>query len=284
MIILDYSGVAISSILVQNADTDENLIRHTILNAIRGHNKRFRDEFGQMVIACDGGSVWRREYFPNYKHRRRVAREEGKGPNWDEIHRVMGSVMEDLKENFPFKVLRVYGAEADDIIGTLVFRSQEFGNNEPIMIVSTDKDFIQLQKFPNVKQYSPTLKKFVKESNPRTYLYEHIFRGDTGDGVPNILSPDNAFVDSIRQTPVTKKKIEAWIQGIDNLESVMDAETYRNYQRNKKMIDLTEIPDSVVNEIINTYEQSKPAHKSRILNYLIKKRCKMLIECVGDFY
>lgn len=284
MIILDYSGVAISNILVQNADTDENLIRHTILNAIRAHNKKFRDEYGQMVIACDGGSVWRREYFPNYKYRRRAAREEGKGPNWNEIYRVMGLVIDDLKENFPFKVVKVQGAEADDIIATLTIRSQEFGHNEPIMIVSTDKDFIQLQKFPNVKQYSPTLKKFVQESNPRTYLFEHIFKGDSGDGVPNILSPDNTFVDSIRQSPVTKKKIESWISSIDNLESVLDSETYRNFQRNKKMIDLTEIPESVVNEIINTYEQTKPAHKTKILNYLIKNRCKMLIECVGDFY
>jgi hypothetical protein len=113
---------------------------------------------------------------------------------------------------------------------------------------------------------------------------EHIFKGDSGDGVPNILSPDNTFVDSIRQSPVTKKKMDAWLEGIDNLESVMDPDTYRNYVRNKKLIDLMETPDVVKQEIINNYESQSLTHKSRVLNYLIKKRCKMLIECVGDFY
>ena len=152
------------------------------------------------------------------------------------------------------------------------------------MIVSADKDFIQLHKFNNVKQYSPLLKKFVVEKNPRMYILEHIFKGDSGDGVPNILSPDNTFVEGIRQSPVTKKKIQEWTDNIDNIESVLDAETYRNFIRNKKLIDLTETPDSVKQEIINTYSEIKVPHKSRILNYLIKKRCKMLIECVGDFY
>ena len=246
------------------------------------YNKKFRDEYGQMVIACDN-STWRRDYFPNYKYKRRESREQST-MDWTEVFRIINSVREDLKEHFPYKVVSVAKAEADDIIGTLVLETQEFGKNEPVMIVSADKDFVQLHKFNNVRQYSPMLKKFMVEKNPRTFLMEHIFKGDSGDGVPNILSPDNTFVDSIRQSPVTKKKMDAWLEGIDNLESVMDADTYRNYVRNKKLIDLTETPDVVKQEIINNYESQSLTHKSRVLNYLIKKRCKMLIECVGDFY
>ena len=282
MIIVDYSGIAISSVVIQKVEIKEDLLRHMILNTIRMYNKKFRDEYGQMVIACDS-STWRREYFPNYKFKRREGREEST-LDWDELFRIINSVRDELKEHFPYKVVTVGGAEADDIIGTLTLETQEFGKHEPVMIVSSDKDFVQLHRFNNVRQYSPILKKFVTEKNPRTFLLEHVFKGDSGDGVPNVLSPDNTFVDGIRQSPVTKKKIQTWIDGIDNLESVMDSETYRNYTRNKKLIDLTETPDSVKQEIINNYEEQKVAHKSRILNYLIKKRCKMLIDCVGDFY
>ena len=282
MIIIDYSGIAISSVVVQKLEIKEDLLRHMILNTIRMYNTKFRDEYGQLVIACDS-STWRRDYFPNYKFKRREGREES-SIDWEELFRIINGIRDDLKEHFPYKVVNVQGAEADDIIGTLTLETQEFGKHEPVMIVSADKDFVQLHKFNNVKQYSPLLKKFVTEKNPRTFLLEHIFKGDSGDGVPNILSPDNTFVDGIRQSPVTKKKIQAWIDGIDNLESIMDADTYRNYIRNKKLIDLTETPDAVKQEIINNYEQQKVAQKSRVLNYLIKKRCKMLIDCVGDFY
>lgn len=282
MIILDFNGIAISGVITQKLEVNEDLIRHMILNSIRMYNKKFRDEYGQMVIACDN-STWRRDYFPNYKFKRRESREQST-MDWTEVFRIINSVREDLKEHFPYKVVSVAKAEADDIIGTLVLETQEFGKNESVMIVSADKDFVQLHKFNNVRQYSPMLKKFMVEKNPRTFLMEHIFKGDSGDGVPNILSPDNTFVDSIRQSPVTKKKMDAWLEGIDNLESVMDADTYRNYVRNKKLIDLTETPDVVKQEIINNYESQSLTHKSRVLNYLIKKRCKMLIECVGDFY
>jgi 5'-3' exonuclease len=282
VIILDYSGIAFSSIITQKLDIKEDVIRHVVLNTIRMYNKKFRDEYGQMVIACDS-STWRRDYFPNYKFKRRESREEST-MDWNEIFRIINGIRDDLAEHFPYKVVTIDKAEADDIIGTLTIETQEFGKHEPVMIVSADKDFIQLHKFNNVKQYSPLLKKFVVEKNPRMYILEHIFKGDSGDGVPNILSPDNTFVEGIRQSPVTKKKIQEWTDNIDNIETVLDAETYRNFIRNKKLIDLTETPDSVKREIINTYSEIKVPHKSRTLNYLIKKRCKMLIECVGDFY
>ena len=282
MIIIDYNGIALSSIITQKLDINEDLIRHVILNTVRMYNKKFRDEYGQMVIACDGGS-WRRDYFPNYKYKRREGREQST-MNWDEVFRIVNAVRDELRDNFPYKVVYIRGAEADDIIGTLTLETQEFGKDEPVMIVSADKDFVQLHKFNNVKQYSPMLKKFIVEKNPRTFLLEHIFKGDSGDGIPNVLSPDNTFVDGIRQSPVTKKKMEVWLEGIDNLESLMDSDTYRNFMRNRKLIDLTETPDPVKQEIINNYNEQKVAHKTKVLNFLIKKRCKMLIECVGDFY
>jgi 5'-3' exonuclease len=282
MIILDYNGIAVGAVLAQKAEVNEDLIRHIILNQIRLYNHKFRDDYGQMVIACEGGS-WRKEVFPQYKAVRKKSRDND-DMDWDTLFKIINQVTEDLKNNFPYKVIKVRGAEADDIIGTLAEETQEFGKHEPVMIISADKDFLQLQKYDNVRQFSPMQKKFLTEPNPRKYLFEHILKGDSGDGVPNCLSGDNVFVDSIRQSPVTKKKLEQWLEVADDLENNMDYETYRNYLRNKKMIDLAEAPASLKQEIINTYENSKTAPKMKVLNYLIKKRCKQLIECVEEFH
>lgn len=288
MIVIDFNGVAFGSLhTMKNTEVTEELLRHMVLNTIRMYNKKFRDQYGDMVIACDGGS-WRRDYFPQYKHKRRETREKDNesksGMDWNFVFEIMNKIRDELTNEFPYKVVYVPGVEADDIIATLVEETQEFGKHEDVMIISADKDFIQLHKYSNVRQYSPMTKKFVQEKNPRQYIMEHIFKGDSSDGIPNVLSGDNVFVDGERQSPVTKKKIELWMDNAEDLERVMGAEVYRNYVRNKKLIDLSEIPDSVKEEIINTYEAAIVAPKTKILNYLIKNRCRLLIDCVRDFH
>ena len=154
------------------------------------------------------------------------------------------------------------------------------------MIISSDKDFIQLQKFKNVKQFSPMQKKLVKDKdgNPRTYLFNHIMRGDAGDGIPNVLSADDTFISDKNQSPLRQTRINDWLEKSDNLRECMDDNTYRNYQRNKKLIDLTEIPEDVVQNIINNFIEQPIAPRMKVLNYLIKKRCNQLIEVVEEFY
>ena len=282
MILLDYSQIALSNIIVQKLN-DESMIRHMILNSIRMYNKRYREEYGQMVICADGMNTWRKDYYPYYKAKRKKNREES-SQDWNEIFRILHTVRDEIKENLPYKVIHMEGVEADDIIASLVLQSQEFGMNEPMMIVSSDKDFIQLQKFNNVKQFSPIQKKMVKDDNPRTYLFNHIMKGDTGDGIPNVLSDDDPFVSDKKQTPLRKTRIAEWLENSDNLRDFMDDVTYRNYQRNKRLIDLTEVPETIQQNIIYNYNEQKVAMKMRVLNYLIKKRCNQLIEVVEEFY
>jgi hypothetical protein len=282
MILIDYSQIALSNIIVQKLN-DEQMIRHMILNSIRMYNKKYRDEYGQMIICADGMNTWRRDFFPNYKANRRKGREESP-LDWTEIFRILHLVRDEIKENLPYKVIHMDGCEADDIIGTLAMQTQEFGQHEPVMIVSSDKDFIQLHKYSNVKQFSPIQKKMVGDPNPRTYLWNHIFRGDAGDGVPNVLSGDDTFISESKQTPLRQTRIDDWIHNADRLREVMPEELYRNYQRNKKLIDLTEIPEDTQQSIINNFNSQKPALRMRVLNYLIKKRCTNLIEVVEEFY
>lgn len=283
IILLDFNQIAISNIIAQKL-TDEDMIRNCILNSIRMYNIKYRNKYGEMVICCDGPNTWRKQFYPYYKASRKKGREDSEF-DWQVIFDAMNTITQELKDYMPYKVLKMEGCEADDLIACITREAQEFGKHEPIMIISSDKDFIQLQKFDQVAQFSPIQKKAVTHENPRTYAFEHIMKGDSGDGIPNVLSADDTFVvDGKRQTPLRAKRIEEWLENSDRLEEVMDTETYRNYQRNRKLIDLCEIPEATYESIINNFDSQKPAPKMKVLNYLIKKRCNRLVECVEEFY
>jgi len=277
MILVDMSQIMMASIMMQmhmskKSEPDEEMVRHMILNSLRMYRTRFLSEFGEMVLCYDSRHYWRRDYFPEYKHSRRKSRGTD-DKNWDIIFNCLNTIKEEVKSNMPYKSVEVYGAEADDVIATLCSES----SNE-VMILSGDKDFIQLQKFPNVKQYSPITKKMINGVNPDDYLKEHVLKGDTSDGVPNVLSPDNTFVDGIRQRPLSKKKIATMVEG-----DFPNDEVKRNYQRNKKLIDLTCSPDELRSEILDTYKSAPVNDRSKILNYFIKQRLKTLTESIGEF-
>jgi len=251
------------------------MIRHMILNSIRMYNKKYRDEYGQMVICCDGMNTWRRDYFPEYKASRRKGREES-NLDWDDIFTTLNKIRKEIKENFPYKYLEVFGAEADDIIGSLCAENRD----EKIMIISGDKDFIQLQKYSNVTQWSPITKKQVNGFDPTIYLKEHILKGDTSDGVPNVLSPDNTFTDGLRQRPLTRKKIQSWLVGGG---SDWNDEVKRNFQRNLTLIDLTQTPEELKNQIRLEYNNAPHGDRSKLLNYFMKNKLRELTENIGEF-
>jgi len=279
MIIIDMNQITVASLMMhlnmtKSKEPDENMVRHMILNSVRMYRSQFTEEYGEVVLAYDSKHYWRRDFFPNYKASRRKGREKS-DLDWDAIFEVLNKIKAEFKDNLPYKYLEVYGAEADDIIATLVKNKKE-----PIMIVGGDKDFIQLQKYSDVKQYSPILKKYVNGYNPDTYIKEHILKGDTSDGVPNVLSPDNTFVDGLRQKPLTKKKIENWLDA--NIDDLPD-EVKRNYQRNETLISLDKIPSELETEINEVFDNAPCGNRSKLLNYFIQSRLKNLTETIGEF-
>ena len=284
MIIIDMNQISLASLMMdlnmrKSNEVDENMVRHMILNSIRLHRQQFQNEFGEVVLTYDSKHYWRRDYFPNYKAGRKKGREND-SKDWDAIYGCLNKIKAEFKENLPYKYLEVYGCEADDIIATLCKNITFFNENEKIMIVSGDKDFIQLQKYPNVSQYSPILKKMVNGHNPNTYIKEHILKGDTSDGVPNVLSQDNTFVDGIRQRPLGRKKIENWLDmHIDDLPS----EVKRNYQRNSTLINLDNVPDELEKEIMDNFCEAPCGDRSKLLNYFIQSRLKNLTNEIGEF-
>jgi len=286
MIIVDLNQIMISNLMVQingrNAvELSEDLVRHMVLNSLRGHYKRFRD-YGEMIIACDSGNVWRREVFPNYKANRKTTREKS-GHDWTAIFEILNNIRSELKEHMPYKVVEVDTAEADDIIGVLVKKHHD----QKILILSGDKDFIQLHRNQltpsnnHVKQYNPVLNKFVgKGETPSIYIKEHILKGDRSDGIPNVLSDDDVFVEGRRQRPLTKKKISSWL---DEMVMTFTEEEQKNYDRNRKLIDLSLIPPELEAKIYNEFDEVKVAHRSKILNYFITRKLKTLIEVIDEF-
>ena len=281
MILIDMNQISLASMMMhlhmsKSKEPDDNMVRHKILNSLRMYRTKFSSEYGELVLCYDSKHYWRRDYFPEYKFGRRKTREKS-DHDWDAIFLCLNKIRDELRNNMPYKFIEIYGAEADDIIGVLC---SEY--SEEIMIISGDKDFIQLQKYPNVKQYSPITKKTVNGENPGAYLKEHIFKGDTSDGVPNVLSPDNTFTDGLRQKPLGKKKIASWME--HNFEDVApNDEVKRNYQRNRKLIDLTYTPEELSSEIINTYKEAPYGDRSKLLNYFIQKRLRNLTESIGEF-
>tara|TARA_B100000497_G_C7617620_1_gene371002 strand:- start:229 stop:1071 length:843 start_codon:yes stop_codon:yes gene_type:complete len=279
MIIIDYSAIAVSNIVTQRLDIQEDMIRHMILNSIRMYRSRFRDKFGEVVMAGDAGNNWRYNEFPQYKAARKKTRKESK-MDWKEAFRIINLVWEELGEHFPYKTVKIDGCEADDVIGVLVEQTQEFGQHEPVIIISADKDFAQLQKYKNVSQFSPMTKKFIKEDHPRKQLLELVLKGDTADGVPNVLSDDNVFVNGGRQTPLRKPIIEALMHD----PSSQGETVLRNIQRNRKLIDLESTPAALREKIIYSYDgQNKAGNKGKVFPYLVDKRCRRLLEDVKDF-
>lgn len=283
MILVDLNQVMISNMMAQignhkNMEIDENMLRHMILNTLRANRMKFKDEFGELVICADDRNYWRRGQFPYYKANRRKARTESE-LDWSAIFNALNKIRDEIKTFFPYRVIQIETAEADDIIGTIVHQEgTELNTGEAILILSGDKDYIQLHKYANVKQYDPTRKRWITHSSPEKYLYEHIIKGDTGDGVPNILSADNCLVVGERQRPITKKRLEQW----EDINT-MTEDVKRNYLRNKSLIDLSQVPDHIRNQVLDIWNSENENNRSQLLNYFIKNKLKNLMEVISEF-
>jgi len=279
MILIDLSQIMVASTMMSmgkdQSQVDISMVRHMVLNSLRMYRTKYHKEYGELILCCDGRHSWRREHFPQYKASRKTNR-DADSRDWTQIFECLDTIKSELREFFPYKYLEIDESEADDIIGVLARIA-----TEKVMIISGDKDFIQLQVRDNVDQYSPITKKIVYDVNPAKYLKEHILRGDTSDGVPNFLSADNCIVDKIRQIPITKKKIELWID--QDPEDFCNEEQLRNYHRNMKLIDLQYTPSNIANQVGKQFNEAPKGKRSGLLNFFIERKLNNLIESIGEF-
>lgn len=285
MILVDLNQVMLSNLLMQlgnhtNTQIEESMVRHMVLNSLRSYRVKFGAEYGELVIACDNTNYWRKQYFPYYKANRKKAREKS-DLDWKAVYECLNKIRAELKEFFPYKVIDIESAEADDIIGTIANKfGSELNVGEKILILSGDKDYIQLHRYSNVNQYDPTRKKWVSHNDPEQFLKEHILKGDSGDGVPNVLSPDNCFVVGERQKPMTTKRTEQYLKlKPEEMESTVS----RNYHRNEKLIDLNFTPETIKEKVIESFNSQNNKDRSKLMGYFIANRLKNLTESINDF-
>lgn len=282
---MDFNQVILASLFQAvgnhtNIDIDENVIRHMFLNSVRMNRKKFNQEYGEIIICADGKNTWRRDAYPYYKANRKKTRDKS-DLDWNKVFNIMNVIRDEMREFFPYKVIHIDHCEADDIIGTIIHNEGTEMNTgaEKYLVLSADKDFIQLQTYANVDQYDPIRKRWLTDNNPTQFLEEHIIKGDSGDGVPNILSPDNCLAVGERQKPMTQKRMALYRGTNEN----MDEETIARYNRNKKMIDLNEVPQKYKDMIMAEYTREETVGRSQLFNFFITKKLKNLVSDIQDF-
>lgn len=293
MILVDLSQVMISNLFANMAmaekkdptdKTDrsiiwsEDLIRHMVLNSLRYYKMKFQEKYGNLVICCDNKHYWRKDVFPYYKASRRKDR-EASNIDWHSVFESLNKIRGEIRDVFPYKVLNVEQAEADDLIGVVAKREH---TAERVLILSGDKDFVQLQKYPNIDQFAPIQKIFIRTENPIEALREHIMLGDSGDGIPNFLSPDDCFVSGQRQTPVRKDKLARWVKE-DKPENFCDIKMLRGYKRNQALIDLEKIPSDIQSAIVEEWEAPFSPSRKHLLDYFVKHKLVNLMDHLGEF-
>jgi len=289
MILIDFNQVCLASIMTMQSElkTDDaakkkDLIRHIALSSIKSYKKKYGKDYGDIIIASDGRGYWRKEFFPNYKAGRKKSRD--KSPlDWKFIFETLNEIRDDLRQHFPYKVICLDKCEADDVIAALALQTQEFGQHDNVMIISSDKDFKQLQKYDNVAQFSPMLKKQIKVSKKdlNEWMVEHVVKGDAGDGIPNIMSSDDVFLTEERQKSVSSKRLAEFMsKGFDACQNDIER---RNWHRNSTLVDFEYIPEEVKTSIIQEYEKPAIGDKNSVMNYLIKNKCRLLLNEIEDF-
>jgi 5'-3' exonuclease len=288
MILIDYNQIVISNFLGQvgnhtNIELNTSMIRHTTLNTIRAIKVAHGAKYGDVVIACDHRHYWRKDVFPHYKSHRAAAR-ENLDVDWAALFEALNTVREELMQHFPYRVIYAQDAEADDVIGVLTMRygTPLASDSNRILIVSADKDFRQLQRFGNVTQWSPITKKFIVENNPEMYLKELIIRGDSGDAIPNILSPADSIVTKTRQKKMTEGRFVSLMEHPD-LANHEDPLIRARFVQNRELIDFECIPTKVEQTILQEWDAQEGKTRHQLFNYFVTHKLARLMDSIGDF-
>jgi hypothetical protein len=262
--------------------TEIEKMRLTVLRALKNYKQKFGEQYGQLVLCCDSRSSWRKEIFPYYKIRRKRSRDDSP-MDWTTFHETFRTLKEEFRENLPYKVVEAEGAEGDDIISVLCEWNANKPSPEPVLIYSSDGDFLQLQKYSQVSQYDKMRDRFLKCENPVYEVREMIIRGDPDDDVPNILSADDCFAAKVRQRPMMTAKVDVWKTMDPETITDWDADTKLRYKRNQLLVDLSCIPTEVKARIAQAYLSHQPQSRQHMYKYLLNTKTTELMSSLGDF-
>ena len=278
MILIDNSQLFFSAYFSHghaSGELNDNLVRHTLLSQYARINDKYRSRFGDIVICNDADNYWRKKIYSGYKQQRKEQKEKNETVDWKHLYEVFDRVRTEIRENFPYKSIRVNHCEADDIMYVLC---KHYSDREKMLVVSSDKDMVQLMKFKNVSIFSPKIDSIIKSvGNLDQVLFTHILRGDASDNIPNVLTSTDSFLNKKeRQKPMTAKRIVEFTEN----DSLIDQ---NNLERNRSLIDLSYIPEEYENNILKKFEETVPVDRKNIFDYLVSKKMKLLLESVESF-
>lgn len=284
IILLDFSQIVISSTIeffsFSKKQIDLPLLRHIALNNILSYKKKFNAQTNQLIICFDGKDYWRKDIFPLYKQNRKLSHDKSNF-DWNEFFNIFNTIKDEIKNELPFKTIESYRCEADDIIAVL--SKYHCPHQDKIIIISSDKDLIQIQNniCSKVQQWSPLHKKYISAQTNNYNLFEHVVKGDSGDGIPNILSDEDVFLDkSKRSKPIKSTNIIEWEKnnGLYNPERFCSSkEMLAKFYRNHTLIDLRNIPENLSLQIIADFN-TDTNKRVDIFNYLVKNKLRKILE------
>jgi hypothetical protein len=231
--------------------TEGDFRKHVLHTLFLVHN-RFKHQFGELVICCDGRRSWRYEIYPHYKARRKITRAE-EAVKWKEIDRLNRLLRDEIIEHGVFRVVCVPGAEGDDVIAVLATT-----HDEPSVIISEDKDFHQLHKLPYISQYSKRRDSVYRTEDAEYDLKEKILRGDRNDSIPNLHSKDTVFILNERQTVVSAKAFSIYIDNFFIGEGGIPDVYQAHFERNQRLIDFKFIPETIRAAVLEDFRKPPP--------------------------
>lgn len=286
MILVDFSQVVLSEAYVEFLKNPERYsmesLRQIVLMKITNIQSKHKNKYGSVVLCVDYPfHSWRKNVFPQYKANRKRNREESDGFDWKRYFDYYHTILENCLDCLPCRIVVSEDAEGDDVIAVL---TREFHERENILIWSSDRDFVQLQKYPNVSQYSYLKRKMITIDDPVRYLDEKILTGDRGDGIPNCLSEADCFVEGKRQKKLTEVMKERLLA--NNTRPEYNAESkdvLAGIERNRVLIDFDKIPEIVSKRILATYSEYEVPSKGKFHKFLVHNGMMNMIDIVQRF-
>lgn len=289
--LIDFSQLVVSTFLTTYKPGDEmslDLVRHMVINSLRYNVLSNKKKYPNIIICIDNanGGYWRRKLAYYYKKHRTEQREES-GYDWETIYLYINTVVQEIKENLPYKVISIPGVEADDIIAVMVKEISQSQPGVPILITSSDGDFTQLHKFKNVTQWSPIQKKWVKTKtgSPRHDLLTKIVKGDGKDTISNVYSPSDFIItkqEGQRQKSISSKFMEQ-VFAADDPKALFTGDALTRYNENEVLLDFDFIPADISESILNEFRTVQVAPRRMIYPFFVKNRMVQLLDKITEF-
>ena len=249
----------------------------------------------KVIIVFDGvgGSNSKRNLYPEYKANRNKSRMTNfsiflsKEEETESINNQMGRLIQYL-QCLPITLICIDGIEADDVIGYLAVKFENFALTNKVTIMSADKDFLQLTS-EKTQVYSPTKKKIYTpkdvideyEVHNLNFINYKILMGDQSDNLPGVpgLGPKKLlklFPILGENRKISFDEVLVYASERVNEHALYSSVIERRHQLeiNKQLMDLQTIPLSDGNkmEIQQNFNNAYSLNKNMFMQmYLVDK-------------